>query len=178
MFLFYFFYFFFYSSVCLSSIQCSNFHFFFSRHTLVNCTMTSSFNPGGMPRARRQLFDDHLILEEPDLSQIQQPTHVPDYDQGYNNFHAPPQQQQNKASLSSTYVPRPASSNDNRMSFGIPPSSSNSKSSFFGFKKKHGTTLTKTKVKLLITPAVLILKPTSPCTSWEVFEIETVIHRV
>lgn len=112
--------------------------------------MTSSFNPGGMPRARRQLFDDHLILEEPDLSQIQQPTHVPDYDQGYNNFHAPPQQQQNKASLSSTYVSRPASSNDNRMSFGIPPSSSNdnrmsfgippsssnSKSSFFGFKKK------------------------------------------
>jgi hypothetical protein len=117
----------------LSSPQCSK---DFPRFlTLANFIMTSSFNPGGMPTARRQLFDDHFILEEPDLNQIQ-PTRVPNYGQGYNNSPMPAQQQHNRSSLSSISSSRLASSNGNRMSFGLPPSSSNSKPSFFGFKKK------------------------------------------
>lgn len=92
--------------------------------------MSNSFGPGGMPRARCQLFDDQLIPEEPTLAQVQ-PKYSPNFGQGYY-----PQQQPYRSSQSSSGIPRPSSSNSNRISSAM--SATSSKLSFFsGFKKKN-----------------------------------------
>lgn len=97
--------------------------------------MSNSFGPGGMPRARRQLFDDQLIPEEPTLAQMQ-PKYSPNFGQGYYPQQQPYPQQPYRSSQSSLGIARPSSSNSNRISSAT--SATSSKLSFFsGFKKKN-----------------------------------------